>query len=149
VFILIPVAYSFWLAFMQFDLTSREHIHFVGLQNFKDAWKDDYFWQAMKATFAYTVLMVPSLVIAGLGMAIGMNAMAKGRNVIRALLFLPAMLNVVVTSILWRWFYDGQFGLFNFYLKAWGLNPAPWLSEKAYAMPSIVLMSLWWALGGV
>jgi multiple sugar transport system permease protein len=149
IFIVIPVGLSLTVAFMQFDLTSREHIHFVGLGNFKDAWKDQYFWQALKATLGFTILMVPSLIVAGLGMAIGLNAMAKGRNIIRALLFIPAMLNVVVTSILWRWFYDGQFGLFNYLFKGLGIEPVPWLSDKGHAMPSIVIMSLWWGLGGV
>src|SRR5262249_51367122 len=43
---------------------------------------------------------------------------------------------------------EGDFGLFNYLLKKLGLHPAPWLSDSAYAMPSIVLMSLWWVLGG-
>lgn len=148
-FIVLPIIVSLVLAFMQFDLTSRETIHFVGVANFKDALKDDYFLSAMKATLFYSVLMIPSLIVAGVGMAVGMHAMSRGRNTVRALLFLPGMLNVVVTSILWRWFYDGQFGLFNYLLKGFGIAPLPWLSEKSWAMPSIVLMSLWWALGGI
>jgi multiple sugar transport system permease protein len=148
VFVIVPILVALVLAFMQFDLTSRESIQFVGLRNFQEAWKDDYFWQAMRATLAYVVLMVPSLIVTALAMALGLNAMSRGRNIVRALLFLPGMLNVAVTGILWRWFYDGQFGLFNFLLKQFHLEPAPWLSEKAYAMPSIVLMSLWWTLGG-
>lgn len=148
VFVVVPVLVAFALAFMQFDLTARDSIQFVGTRNFREAWHDDYFRQALKATFSYVVLMVPSLVVTGVAMAIGMNAMSRGRNVVRALLFLPGMLNVAVTGILWQWFYNGQFGLFNFLLKKIGMGDVPWLSEKAYAMPSIVLMSLWWTLGG-
>ena len=147
-FIVVPVIVALVLAFMQFDLTARDRIQFVGMQNFADAFADEYFWKGLKATVTYSVLMVPSLMLTALAMALGMFAMTRGRNIIRMLLFLPGMLNVVVTSILWRWFYDGQFGLFNFTLKSWGLEPIPWLSEKAWAMPSIVIMSLWWALGG-
>ncbi len=147
-FVVVPIGVALTLSFMQFDLTNRQNIHFVGMGNYQDAWKDDYFWQALKATLSYAVLMIPSLVVAAMGMALGMHAMSKGRNIIRALLFLPVMLNVVVTAILWRWFYDGQFGLFNFLLEKVGMDKIPWLSEKAVAMPAIVLMSLWWALGG-
>jgi len=92
--------------------------------------------------------MIPGLLVTALGMALGLNAMARGRNTVRALLFLPGMFNVAVTGILWQWFYNGEFGLFNFVLKNLGLQPAPWLSDRAYAMPSIVVMSLWWTLGG-
>lgn len=147
-FVLLPIVVSLTLSMMQFDMTAPHSIRFVGGHNYAEAWKDDYFWQALKATLGYVVLMVPSLIVTALGMALGLNGMARGRNTLRALLFLPGMLNVAVTGILWQWFYDGEFGLFNFVLKRLGMNPAPWLSDKAYAMPSIVLMSLWWTLGG-
>jgi multiple sugar transport system permease protein len=147
-FVLVPIAVALVLAFMQFDLTSRSTIHFVGAKNFSDAVKDDYFRQAFVVTLRYVVLMVPGLIVASLGMAMGMNAMTRGRNTVRALLFLPGMFNVAVTAILWMWFYDGQFGLFNYLLKGIGVGPAPWLSDKSWAMGSIVLMSLWWACGG-
>lgn len=147
-FIVFPIVVAFGLAFMQFDLTSRQSIQFVGVRNFGEAWHDDYFWQALKATLSYVVLMIPGLIVTSLALALGMNAMARGRNIVRALLFLPGMLNVAVTGILWQWFYNGQFGLFNFLLKKIGVGDVPWLSEKADAMPSIVLMSLWWTMGG-
>ncbi len=147
-FILVPVLVSLTLAFMQFDLTSRNSIQFVGTRNFSDALKDDYFWQALKATLFFVVLMVPCMITTGLAMAFGMNAMTRGRNTVRALLFLPGMLNVAVASILWGWFYNGEFGLFNYLLKGWGFAPKPWLSDRSWAMPSAVGMNLWWAVGG-
>jgi multiple sugar transport system permease protein len=58
------------------------------------------------------------------------------------------MFNVAVAGILWAWFYNGEFGLFNFILKNLGQAPMPWLSDRNFAMPSIVLMSLWWSVGG-
>jgi len=148
VFVLIPIGVALVLSLMQFDLTAPHSIKFNAGKNYADAWKDEYFWQALKATLGYVVLMVPGLIVTSLGVALGLNGMAKGRNTIRAILFLPGMLNVAVTGLLWRWFYDGEFGLFNFVLKRLGMNPAPWLSDKGYAMPSIVMMSLWWTIGG-
>jgi len=147
-FILIPIVVAIGLSVMQFDLTSRESIHYVGARNFQEALKDDYFWQAMKATTAFVVLIIPSLLITALGMALGMNGMSRGRDTVRALLFLPGMFNVAVAAILWQWFYNGEFGLFNFVLKHLGQEPRPWLSQKEYAMPSIVAMSVWWSVGG-
>lgn len=147
-FVIVPIVVALTLAFMQFDLTNRSAIHFVGFQNFTEAWHDDYFRKAMGATMWFTVLMVPSLIVVAMSLAFGMNAMIRGRNVVRAMFFLPGMFNVAVAGILWQWFYNGEFGLFNFWLKHLGLPPQPWLSDRAYAMPSIVLMSLWWAVGG-
>ena len=150
VFIVFPVGVAFTLAFMQFDMTDPGSNHFVGLQNFKEALgtSPPYFWEALRATLSYVILMVPSLIVISVAMALGLNAMSKGRNTVRALLFLPGMFNVAVTGILWRWFYDSQFGLFTFLLKKVGLPPISWLGDKHLAMPSIVVMSLWWATGG-
>lgn len=148
VFIVAPLLVALFLAFMQFDLTARDKIQFVGLKNFQDALVDPYFWQALKATLSYVVLMVPGLIVFALAAAMGLNAMGRGRNAVRAMIYLPGMLNVAVTGILWQWFYNGQFGLFNFLLKNMGLEGVPWLSDRAFANPSIVLMSLWWSMGG-
>ncbi|MGV3613885.1 MAG: carbohydrate ABC transporter permease [Fimbriimonas sp.] len=148
-FVVFPIGVALWLSVMQFDLTSRETIQYVGARNFTEAWGDEYFRAAMKATFAFVILIVPSMLVTALALGLGLNAMTRGRDTVRALLFLPGMFNVAVTAILWQWFYNGQFGLFNYVLKRLGYGEAvPWLSEKTHAMPSIVLMSLWWAVGG-
>jgi ABC-type sugar transport system permease subunit len=147
-FIVVPIGTAFVLALMQFDLTSRKTASFVGLRNFQEALADPYFQKAAIATCTFTAMMVPILILTGLAFAVGLQAMRTGRNTIRALLFLPGMFNVVVAALIWRWFYDGEFGYFNFLLKKVGIPPVHWLSEKTLAMPSIVGMSLWWTLGG-
>ncbi|MDR3690263.1 MAG: sugar ABC transporter permease [Fimbriimonas sp.] len=148
VFIICPIVFAAVLAFTQLDLTSRQHVHFVGFDNFREALKDPYFVQATQVTCLYSVLIVPAFVILSFGLALGLQGMAFGRNTVRGMLFLPGMFNVVVASIIWRWFYDGEFGFFNYLLKREGLTPIHWLGEKTLALPSIVVMSLWWGLGG-
>lgn len=148
VFIVCPILFAAALAFTQLDLTSREHLHFVGLDNFREALKDPYFIQATKVTCVYAIMIVPAFVVLSFGLALGLQAMTFGRNAVRGLIFLPGMFNVVVASIIWRWFYDGEFGFFNYLLKRVGIMPIHWLGEKTLALPSIVVMSLWWGLGG-
>lgn len=148
-FVVVPVIMSAWLAVVQLDLANAAQSKFVGLQNFADALHDDLFWQATVATLKYVVLMVPSVLIIGTAMALGMNAMSKGRDMVRALVYLPAMLNVAATGILWQWFFNNEFGLFNYLIKKNGGQPVPWLTDANWAMPSVVIMSLWWTVGGV
>ena len=93
-------------------------------------------------------MIVPAFVFLAFTLALGLQAMKSGRNVVRGLIFLPGMFNVVVASIIWRWFYDGEFGFFNYLLKKEGIAPIQWLGEKSLALPSVVVMSLWWGLGG-
>ena len=131
-FLILPIVVAGGLSVMQFDLTS----------------KDTYFWQALLATSRYVMWMVPCIVFTALGIALGLNAMSRGRNMVRALIFLPGMFTIAVTAIIWQWFYNLEFGFFNFVITHFGGQPVPWLSDKAIAMPSIVVMALWWTAGG-
>lgn len=148
VFVVVPVLVSGWLSVVQLDLANAGASKFVGLQNYSDALKDNFFWMAAQATGKYALLMVPSVLIIGTAMAIGMNNMKHGRDMARTLIYLPSMLNVAATGILWQWFYNNEFGLFNYGIRQAGGQPVPWLTDANMAMPSIVLMSLWWTIGG-
>jgi len=147
-FLVLPILVAGGLSVMQFDLTSKETTHFVGAQNFVEVYHEDYFRQALVATLRYVVWMIPCLLLTSLGIALGLNSMSRGRNMVRALIFLPGMFTIAVTALIWRYFYNLEFGFFNFVIKHFGGQPVPWLSDKAFAMPSIVLMSLWAAAGG-
>jgi multiple sugar transport system permease protein len=147
-FIVLPFVVSLALAFCQYDLTSQQAVRFVGLRNFQEALADRFFWKAVGATFRYVVLIIPAQLVLSMLLALGMHAMVRGRDGVRALLFLPGMFSVAVTGILWQWFYNGEFGLFNYLLHKVGIGSIPWLSNANWAMPSIVLMTLWWTVGG-
>lgn len=149
-FIVFPFVLAFVLAFMKLDLTSQQPAAFVGLDNFAEALGDHYFRRAVAVTFVFVALAVPATVALAMLLAVGMNAMTnkRGRNWVRALLFVPGMLNVAVAAILWQWFYNGEFGLFNHYLQSWGFDGVPWLSDRRLAMVSVVVMTLWWTVGG-
>jgi multiple sugar transport system permease protein len=148
VFLLLPILVALFLSVMQFDLTARDQIQFVGTKNFVDAWNDDYLRQAFVATTRFVLLMVPSLLVTGLALAVGLNCLKRGRNLFRGMIFLPGLFTIAISAILWQWFYNLEFGFFNYLIKSLGGQPIPWLSEKSLAMPSIVLMSLWWTAGG-
>lgn len=147
-FIVLPFLVALVLAFVDLDLTSQEGPKFVGTGNFREALADPYFWKAVVATFSFVVLAVPSTIILSVLLGVGMHAMTGGRNAVRALLFLPGMLNVAVAGILWQWFYNGEFGLFAHLLGEMGFEPIPFLADRHLAMPAIVVMTLWWSIGG-
>ncbi|MFT3787204.1 MAG: sugar ABC transporter permease [Tepidisphaeraceae bacterium] len=123
-------------------------LRFVGLRNFHEALTDPFFWKAVGVTFRYVVWIIPTQLVLSMLLALGMNAMLSGKHLVRALLFLPGMFSIAVTGILWQWFYNQEFGLFNYLLGRLGLPAIPWLSNVNFAMPSIVFMTLWWTVGG-
>jgi multiple sugar transport system permease protein len=87
--------------------------------------------------------------IIGLGLALLLNQAIKMRGLLRAIFFLPQVTPFVVVAIIWKWLYNGDYGLFNFYLLKLHLirEPLLWLSDQNLAMPAVVLMSVWAGVG--
>lgn len=149
VFLLAPLVYGLILSFQSYEMISRRPVEFVELENYREAAADPYFRDALWATVKFVLLAVPCTVGLALLLAVGLNTLPDRRaNVYRLCIFLPTMITISVGGILWQWFYNNDFGIFNAILMRLGLPPVPWITSTAMAMPSIVLMTLWWTVGG-
>jgi multiple sugar transport system permease protein len=147
-FMIVPLVYGLRLSLFRWELLSTAAPRFTGLDNYREALGDPYFWKALNATFRFVVLTAPTTIVVALLIAVGVNSVSQKRQAFyRAAFFLPTMLTVSVAALLWRWFYNSEFGLFNAMLAPLGLK-VPWLTDSTWAMRSIVLMTLWWTVGG-
>ncbi|MBN2312161.1 MAG: sugar ABC transporter permease [Candidatus Hydrogenedentes bacterium] len=147
-FLLVPFVYGLGLSFFRWEMISPAPPKCVGFGNYAEALGSAYFWKALGATFRFVVMSVPLNIGMALIAAVGINAVAARRQALyRAAYFLPLIISISVAGILWRWFYNGEFGLFNALLAPLGLK-APWVSDVRWAMKSLVLMTLWWTAGG-
>jgi multiple sugar transport system permease protein len=148
VFLLLPLAYGLWLSFMRYELLSPEPPSFIGLANYREALHDAHFWLALGATARFVLMASPFTVVIALMLALALSTIPDRRqNVYRLLIFVPTMITISVAGLVWRWLYATEFGLFNVILGHFGAK-APWLSDTAWAMKSVVLMTLWWTVGG-
>ena len=79
-----------------------------------------------------------------LSVAVLLNQSVRGRSAFRAIFFLPSLIPVVASSMIWLWILNGNFGLLNHALKSIGIaHPPQWLADPAWTKPSLILMSLW------
>lgn len=148
-FLLLPLGYGLWLSFSRYELATRLPEKFIGLENYFEALSDPYFWKAMFVTALFVLMCVPLTVGIALLIAVGINSFPEKRQAIyRLAVFLPTIITVSVVGILWLWFYNDEFGLFNSLLASIHLGHVPWITSKMTALPSIVLMTLWWTIGG-
>src|SRR4051812_17837240 len=148
VFLLLPLFYGLALSFQKYEMISREPPRFVGLDNYTEALHDEYFARALWATARFVVMAVPCTVGLALLVAVGINTLPERRqNFYRLCIFLPTMLTISVAGILWQWFYNNDFGVFNALLAHVGVQ-IPWITNEHWAMPAIVLMTVWWTVGG-
>lgn len=147
-FLVLPLVYGLVLSFMRWELISPAPAKFVGFGNYIEAFDDEYFIMSVWATARFVAMAVPLNLAAALAIACGINQLgARTQSFFRAVYFLPTIISIAVAGILWRWFYNGEFGFFNAMLEKVGLR-VDWISDPKLAMKSIVLMTLWWTVGG-
>jgi multiple sugar transport system permease protein len=149
VFFFIPVGLCFALAFTNARLISPEPAHLIGFENFSRLFGDPLFWKSLRNTFYFAVVVVPLQAGFALLLALLVNAKIRGVNFFRTLYFVPVVTSIVVVSILWKFMYQPQ-GLVNSMLQALTFNVVQgtdWLSNPAAAMPAIIFMSIWQAVG--
>jgi multiple sugar transport system permease protein len=148
VFLLLPLAYGLWLSVMKYELLTREPPAFVGLAHYREALGDPYFWQALGATARFVLMACPLTILLALLLALAISTVPDRRqHFYRLAVFVPGMVTISVAGLVWRWLFSQDFGLFNAFLGHFGWQ-IPWITDTDWAMKSIVLMTLWWTVGG-
>ncbi|MGC9544577.1 carbohydrate ABC transporter permease [Streptomyces sp. UG1] len=148
VFVVVPLALTFALAFTDARLVSPTLARFVGMQNFTRLFEDPVFFKSLRNTVYFTAV-VPLQAGLALVLALLVNAKVRGVNFFRTVYFLPVVTSMVVVSLLWTFLYQKD-GLVNHIISA--LTPGhvegrDWLGDPATAMPAIILMSVWQGVG--
>ncbi len=144
---LIPALTAVWLLFQDWNMISPAR--FVGLANVRRMFEDKLFWQALKVTSNYTVISVPLSLVMGFLLALLMNSKVKGITVFRTIYYLPSIVPAVANSVLWAWILNSEFGLLNALIRSIGFAKIRWLQEPRWALPALILMSLWGLGGGM
>lgn len=144
-FLIGPIGYLFYLSFTSGSFT-QSGIRLIGLTNYKRLLDNPDFWQVLQNTIYFTAAtVVPSLIVP-LGLAVLLNRAFVGRGMLRTAYFIPSITSLVAVGLGWRWLFQTD-GPINYILGAIGLNPVPWLSSTVWAMPVLILLSIWKQLG--
>lgn len=148
VFTVFAVIYSFYLSFHEWNILDPA-MTFVGLENYTRLLGDRRFHQAVLNTAVYVAGSVPLTMLAGLIIALLLNNRIRFRGIFRTLYYIPNITPLVVSAIIWKWVYQGDFGLLNYYLIQLGIidKPLLWLADPNLAMLSVIIMSVWGGAG--
>lgn len=141
VFILLPVIASFGLSFMDWDLLNKPN--FVGLVNYKELFTDPLFGKILINTFVYAISTSIFAVIIPLALACILNSKIRGSEFFKTAYFLPFITPMIVIAVIWEWIFDPNIGGLN-YLLHLNIN---WLYDPNFAMPAIIIVSVWKLIG--
>ncbi|HHW05884.1 MAG TPA: sugar ABC transporter permease [Methanothermobacter sp.] len=142
-----PIIASFLLSFTNWDLIRPAE--WIGFGNYNMLLEDPLFWQSLKVTSIYALFSVPLGILGGLAIAVLMNQKIKGLSVFRTIYYLPAVVSGVAVSLLWSWIFNPDFGVLNYLLSLIGINGPGWIYDEKWALPSLIIMSLWGVGGGM
>ncbi|MBN1354796.1 sugar ABC transporter permease [bacterium] len=144
-FHVIPIFYSFALAFFNWDLLTSAR--FVGLRNFVLLFHDPLFWKSIVNTLYFTAVSVPANMILALVVAMLLNNRIKGIDAYRVIYFIPVITSINAVSIVWKLIYHPNMGLLNKMLETAQIPGQRWLLDPQWAMLAIIVMSVWKHLG--
>jgi multiple sugar transport system permease protein len=146
-FFLLPIAAALLLSLTDFDLytvADWRNLRFVGLANYFQLLHDTTFWQAMRNTVYFVLVGGPLTVLVSLGAALMIQSrLTRFAGVFRTAFFAPAVTTLVAVATVWRYLYHPRFGLLNHALGWVGIAPIDWLGSTRWAMPAIILLSIW------
>ena len=151
VFLAGPILVSFVVSFTDMrvtDIRTPFDVGFVGLANYADVLQDPTFRKAARNTAVYVLFAVPLTIGLGLLAALGLNqGVVRLRNVFRTGYFVPFVTSIIAISVVWRLILGTDSGLLNGLLEKIGIDGPGWLTDPAWSLWSIILMTVWHGFG--
>jgi multiple sugar transport system permease protein len=144
-FNVLPVIFGAYVAFTKWGIMGAPR--WVGLKNFRDAFRDELVAITFKNTLLYGCIIVPGVVVLGLAFAVYVNQRWPLSGLARTLLFSPNVVSATVIGLVWVWVLDTQYGLVNHYLEEIGFSAVPWLTSLEWSLVGVSIASIWWDLG--
>lgn len=146
-FVLYPFGQLFYLSLTDTSLLGGGE--FVGFENYIKAFEDRSFWRALEFTVRYTVFITPVLMGGGYALALLTAPNRPLRQITRGIIFLPVVIGIGSSSLLWFWLFDQQVGLFNRILVDIGIlqQPAVWFTKADMGLLAVIISITWKVIG--
>lgn len=140
-FTLIPVILSFYYSLCEYSLLQPPM--FIGAENYRELARDGVFWQSLGNTLYFAAMIIPASLFLSLGLAMLLNVKIPGQSFFRTIIFMPSLVPIVASAMVWMWMLNGKYGMINHLLAKFGISGPSWLENPYWAMPALVMMSLW------
>ncbi|TDF98694.1 carbohydrate ABC transporter permease [Paenibacillus piri] len=144
-FTLVPVIASFLLSFTSWDMLSA--IQWVGLSNYANLLQDETFIKVFWNTIYFAGVSVPVGIVCSLLLAVALDQGISFKKFYRMAYFLPVVSSMVAVAVVWQFIYNPEYGLLNYFLSLIGIKGPNWLTSTAWAMPAVIITSVWKNVG--
>lgn len=146
IFMIIPMFMVFYISFSNWDFVNPVK-SFVRFKNYVEIFRDEKFLKSIRNTLYFASVKIPLDLVISLSIAALLDKKIRLKKFYRVSYFAPVVTPMVAAALIWIWLFDPTFGPFNQILSFMGLKPLKWLSDPKWAMPAVILFSLWKGLG--
>lgn len=137
-----PILFSLYISMT--DWSAVGDAHWVGLDNFeKMLFADPLFWRSLQVTAYYTLVSVPVSMAFAFFLATLLNQRIPGLGIFRTIFYIPSIVPIIASTVIWLWMFNPDFGLFNSVLGAVGIPKLQYIFSEDQVVPSLVFMSIW------
>ncbi|KGA99047.1 sugar ABC transporter permease [Alkalihalobacillus alcalophilus ATCC 27647 = CGMCC 1.3604] len=140
-----PIFYTIYLSFTEYG--SFGQVSWIGLENYVRLFQDPNVWMALKNTFIFTAIAVPTSVFFSTVVAVLLNQKIRGVTMYRTLYFLPVITMPAAVGMVWKWLYNGDYGLINHVLGFFGIQGPYWLVDSSFALYAVIVVAIWSTIG--
>lgn len=130
-----------------FEVSGFGGYRFVGLANYRRMLADRLFLQSLRVTLTYVMLLVPSLYVAGLGLALLIQRGGRISSFFRSLFFMPQTISLVVVAMIWQVLLVDKIGVINRFASLFGAGNVSWLGDPHWSLVALVVVSVWFLMG--
>lgn len=141
VFQLGPMITSAYLSLTEYEIVISPR--FIGLGNYRNLASDSTFWRSLVNTIYFVGVGLPLRLFVAFVVAVLLNQRLRLMGFFRTIYYIPSVTAGVAISILWSYVYDPRYGLMNYVLSWFGIRGPAWLGSPDWAMPGLIIMSLW------
>jgi multiple sugar transport system permease protein len=146
VFLLYPFALGMWMSLHDWEIVG-DYREYIGWLNYQEMWDDPYFWEALKRTLQFAAMTAPVATVLGLALALALNRPLRLYGALRAIFFASNIFSVTVVTLVWSMVLNPDRGLIANGMRAVGLEPIAFLADQDWAMPALMVTTLWWTAG--
>jgi multiple sugar transport system permease protein len=136
-----PVLMSIYYSFT--SATMVKPADWIGLDNYQSLLTDANWWGSLGNTLYYLIASVPLGIAVALALAILLNLKVRGQSVYRVIFYLPAIVPIVASAVVWLYVFNPQYGVFNTVLAWFGITGPGWLAAPNWAMPALIIFTTW------
>lgn len=140
-----PMIRALILSLFDYSLLQPDQIHFIGMENYSDLFRDKVFWESFKNTMVFNFFTVTGGFLIGFSLSFLLNRNIRFRNFFRGILLTPWVVPYVVIGFLFLYMFNVKIGIINYTLKQAGLisEYISWFTDGRYAMASVIIASIW------